>query len=272
MDISIIIPSYKPKDYLLECLHSIAKQTLSPERFEVIVILNGCYEPYFDNINNYISQAGIKQYIIIQTDEGGVSNARNIGIRESKGTYITFIDDDDVISENYLEELLKVSNETCVGCSNSFSFRNTTSELENNFLSEAYNKCLNKPFDYYLYRQFLSPPVCKLIHKSIIAQNLFPVNLNKSEDSVFCMRISNNIKQMKLASYDCIYYIRKREGSSSRKDKSLSRDLKDLLVIEIEYFKTWMRHPFSYNIKFVLSRFIAAFRNFIWYRKASKCF
>ena len=52
--ISVIIPTYKPSEYLKECLHSLRRQTLSANCFEIIIILNGCNEPFFSEIKEYI--------------------------------------------------------------------------------------------------------------------------------------------------------------------------------------------------------------------------
>ena len=54
--LSVIIPTYRPKDYIWECLGSIARQTLSPDMFEVIIVLNGCNEPYRSQIQAFIDE------------------------------------------------------------------------------------------------------------------------------------------------------------------------------------------------------------------------
>ena len=55
MRISIIIPSYRPEEYLYECLEAIRNQTLNQNEFETLVVLNGCKEPYFEQIQKYIN-------------------------------------------------------------------------------------------------------------------------------------------------------------------------------------------------------------------------
>ena len=99
MRISVIIPSYRPEEYLYECLEAIRNQTLTQNEFETLVILNGCKEPYFEQIQKYINvhSSNIR---LIQTDVPGVSNARNIGIEAAKGEYLTFVDD--IVSPVYL--------------------------------------------------------------------------------------------------------------------------------------------------------------------------
>lgn len=262
MKISVVVPSYKPGPYLWECLDSIYNQTFLGSQFEVIIVLNGCNEPYKTQIEEYISSHTDKcVFRLIQIDTPGVSNARNIGIENSKGEYLTFVDDDDIISESYLEELLKVSDRNTVGCCTSYYFEDDINNIEENFLSAAYNRVKNTEYDIYSYRQFLSPPVCKLIHRDIIGNDRFPLNLRRSEDSVFCLRISGKIKELKLAEPSAVYYIRQRKGSATRNNVSIKDELSELWKIEITYLKYWLSHPFSVNVKFMLSRIAAGFRN-----------
>ena len=264
MKISVVIPSYKPGGYLWECLDSVYGQTLPSEQYEAVIVLNGCNEPYKSQIEEYISRHTDKCEIrLIQTDTPGVSNARNIGIENSRGEYLTFVDDDDIISESYLEELLKVSDRSTVGCANSFAFQDNVSNLKNNFISDAYVRVSDKPFNLFEFRQFLSPPWCKLIHRDIIGRKRFSTKLRLSEDSLFCLELTQSFKSMKLASPDTIYFQRERQGSAMRAKVCYRAEIKELCKIEIEYFKYWFSHPFSVNVKFMLSRIIAGFRNSI---------
>lgn len=262
MKISVLIPCYKPGCYIWECLDSVYNQTLSGDQYEVVIILNGCNEPYKTQIEEYFSGHTDKcVFRLIQTDTPGVSNARNIGIENSKGEYLTFVDDDDIISESYLEDLMKVSDRNTVGCCTSYYFENGIHDIEENFLSVAYNRVNNTKYNIFRYRQFLSPPVCKLIHREIIDNERFPLNLKRSEDSVFCLKISGKIKELKLAAPSAIYYIRQRKGSATRYNVSIKDELSELCKIEIEYLKYWLSHPFLVNVKFMLSRIAAGFRN-----------
>ena len=265
MEISVIIPSYKPDKYIFECLDSVINQTLESTRYEVIVILNGCHEPYKKKLQDYAFNNRINNIVILQTDVAGVSNARNIGLDNSKGEYIAFIDDDDVISNNYLEELLSVSSQSCVGCSNSYCFIENIEDRHDNFITKGYKKCMGLKYSILSYRCFLSTPWAKLIHKSIIAENRFPIDLRKSEDSVFCMCISPNICDIKLAVADTIYYQRVRAGSAMRTKQSVSQILKEHLYIEWKYITEWCKHPFKYNFIFVLSRIVACLKNCMGY-------
>ena len=103
--ISVIIPTYAPKDYIWECLDSFENQTLPKEEFEVILVLNGEKEPYESLIRKKLTTYSFNSTLLYSTPNG-VSRARNLGMEKAQGTYICFIDDDDWVSDNFLEELL----------------------------------------------------------------------------------------------------------------------------------------------------------------------
>lgn len=267
MNVSVVIPSFKPGAYIYECLDSLCAQTMNKELFEIIVVLNGCNEPYQSEIRRYIVAHPDRFISLIQTDVPGVSNARNIGLDVANGEYITFIDDDDVVSPTYLACLLDVSSPTCIGCANSYAFFNDISEKKTNFMSKAYEACKGTPFSLYAYRKFLSPPVIKMIHKDIIGKARFPLNIRKSEDSVFCLELSPRIKDMKLASETAVYYQRLRSGSAMRARGSKWNEIILHLRIEWEYLKVWMANPFRINVRFALSRIVACMKNLWVYLK-----
>ena len=123
MKISIIIPTYKPQSYLWECLNSIKSQTFPKEDFEVVLVLNGCCEPYKSEIEKYLADNMADMNVnFIQTNQPGVSNARNIGLDAAMGEYITFIDDDDYVSQVYLEELYGKAAKSVVSASNTVAY------------------------------------------------------------------------------------------------------------------------------------------------------
>ena len=107
-EISVIVPTYKPDYYIWECLNSIAIQSLDKEKYEVLIVLNGDKEPFFTEIESYLKKNNLNNFNLIYSQEKGVSNARNIGLDRAKGEYICFVDDDDFLDKNYLQEMLRV--------------------------------------------------------------------------------------------------------------------------------------------------------------------
>ena len=101
--ISVIIPVYNVEKYIIECIESIINQTLKD--IEIIVVNDGTKDNSIKIVEEYLSDKRIK---IINKANGGLSSARNEGMKVAKGEYIYFIDSDDFINEDVLEVLYKI--------------------------------------------------------------------------------------------------------------------------------------------------------------------
>lgn len=262
MKISVIIPTYKPQNYLWDCLASLVAQTFPKGDFEVILVLNGCNEPYKSAIERYIAEMMQGMHVnLIHAENPGVSNARNIGLDNAKGEYVAFVDDDDIVSTIYLEGLYNVSSRYCIGCANSFSFKSSINEKLRNRLSSTFENVRNCTFSLVNFRQFLSPPVLKLIHKDIIGSVRFNTTMKISEDALFCATISKNIMDMRCASEDVIYYIRQRQGSATRKKFSVFFLFMLTLKKIFLFWKIYFSDPLHYNFCFFFSRTLACLKH-----------
>lgn len=112
--ISIIIPIYNVEPYLERCIHSVMIQTY--QNLEIILVDDGSPDKCGD-ICEYFSQMDSRIKVFHKIN-GGLSDARNFGVEQSNGKYITFVDSDDYISPNYVEilfELLK-SHDADISC------------------------------------------------------------------------------------------------------------------------------------------------------------
>lgn len=119
--ISIIVPIYNVSPYLQLCLESIEKQTYP--HFEVLLINDGSRDNSKDICLEFVERD--KRFKYIEQQNAGLSAARNTGILNARGEFITFIDGDDLIESNYLEELyhtaLKNNSEIVVGSYKEFN-------------------------------------------------------------------------------------------------------------------------------------------------------
>lgn len=94
MDLSIIVPIYNVEDYLDECLKSIYK--IKNLRYEVILVNDGSKDKS-DVIIERFKEKYPDKTVVITKENGGLSSARNAGLRLAKGKYVSFIDSDDFI-------------------------------------------------------------------------------------------------------------------------------------------------------------------------------
>lgn len=101
--ISIVVPVYNVEKYIEKCLESIVKQ--SYKDFELLLINDGSTDNSTEVINKYLTDKNLN-WKLINKENGGLASARNFGINESKGEYISFIDSDDCLTEDFIENLL----------------------------------------------------------------------------------------------------------------------------------------------------------------------
>lgn len=260
LNISVIIPSFRPKAYLWDCLTSLERQTYNWQEFEVILVLNGCKEPYQSNVIKWLKQHKELNLRLIQTNIGGVSNARNIAIEEAKGEYITFIDDDDYVSPSYLEELYQGADYDTISLCYPLSFIDGTSNFEKYHITYDYIKNKGKgKVRFTSARKFFSGPVYKLIHKDIIGKHRFDTRLKNGEDSLFMFAISDKITQVAFTSESAIYYRRIRENSADTRKKCRKEKIKSNAIQIIEYSKLLLCGLNRYNFGFFITRVGGAF-------------
>lgn len=184
MKISVIVPVYNVELYLERCIKSILCQTYKD--FELLLVDDGSPDKsgeicdHYQNIDSRIR--------VIHKENGGLSDARNVGVRAATGEYVTFVDSDDYVKENYIEYLvnlaLKNNADISVGC-----FKRTMEDCcmfgkASNYSSETIlspkNACMSiLSFD--KYEPMLVIACCKLIKLEICKMFPFPVGY-KHED------------------------------------------------------------------------------------------
>ncbi|WP_420067796.1 glycosyltransferase family 2 protein [Streptococcus suis] len=100
--ISIIVPVHNVETYLDQCIHSVLNQTYS--NWELLLINDGSTDSSGTICDDYAK--GDERIRVIHKNNGGLSDARNAGIDNCTGEYITFLDSDDGIREDFLETCL----------------------------------------------------------------------------------------------------------------------------------------------------------------------
>lgn len=109
MLLSLVLPVYNVEAYLGKCIESCLCQDLPKSEYEIIIVIDGSPDHSIDVAKSY--QKKNDNIKIVVRENGGLSAARNTGLKEAKGEFVWFIDSDDYIEENCLEEIYRVMSE-----------------------------------------------------------------------------------------------------------------------------------------------------------------
>ena len=103
MEVSVIVPVYNLQDFLSNCVNSIVNQNMAKSKYEVLLIDDGSTDKSGELCDEYS-----RRYSFVKSfhkPNGGLSDARNYGLKHATGKYIAFIDSDDAIGPDYLNIL-----------------------------------------------------------------------------------------------------------------------------------------------------------------------
>lgn len=210
--ISVIVPVYNSQRYLSRCIESILAQTYID--FELLLINDGSNDLSGVICDNYaLKDSRIRVY---HKENGGVSSARNLGLENAKGKWISFVDSDDWVDDHYLESLYQDGAYDFVTC-----YWRVTND-------QSYVSILPKTRGYYGRDQIVefldlnignvSYPFCRLYSGSIISKNnlRFDENIHFSEDALFNIRYLQNVATIRQVG-NIEYNYEKHIGSLSNK-------------------------------------------------------
>lgn len=102
--VTVIVPAYNVEQYIERCIDSLLNQTYS--NIEILVIDDGSTDNTGGLIDNL--SAADKRIVGYHKSNGGLSDARNYGLDRMNGSYVTFIDSDDFVSNDYIEHLMSI--------------------------------------------------------------------------------------------------------------------------------------------------------------------
>lgn len=217
--ISIIIPVYKVESYIKECVNSILNQTY--KNLEIILVDDGSPDNCGDICDDYaLKNTRIK---VIHKENGGLSDARNIGLDIATGEYISFIDSDDIIHPQFIEILLKliIDSNSSISFCNSLMFMKTEELNHNKIIKDNVNYEIFSSYN--MVKLLCSPKyrsnttiICnKLYHKNIFKNLRFTKGVIYEDAHIFTDIYYNT--NLKIAYTDNpLYLIRKNPESLSR--------------------------------------------------------
>lgn len=243
--VSVVIPVYNAKDYLHDCIKSLLDQTLIDCEF--VFVNDGSTDNSCEIIEEY--QKNDQRIVLINQENKGIGEARNTGINAAKGEYLSFLDNDDFLKNNFLESLYNTAvkddldiliSKTILGRDGKFIIKDNGFEC-NIILEKAFIQ--NKIIPNLLRVEDLFAVWNKIYKLSFINQNQvrFPGNRVIEEDNMFNIQAFNKAKKVIFVEYAGYYY---REVANS----------KSRLTLENDYFsKALEKYYFDYKKEYNLS-------------------
>ncbi|MCI8946968.1 MAG: glycosyltransferase [Lachnospiraceae bacterium] len=258
--VSVIVPIYNTEEYLSHCIESILNQTYN--NIEVILVDDGSTDKSLEICKNYaLKDRRIK---VIKLRHQGLVVARKNGVENSKGEYCIFVDSDDWIAEELLEEVVPLTDNEHVDIVN-YNMRSITESgyydwnytvsnglYENKKLEQIYTKMM---YDFECGCPGIIQSLCtKLIRKKILQECLQAMDrrITMGEDAaVVYNAILESDKIVVIDKF--LYFYRSRSGSMC--------DAKDISIFQqVKYFQEYMRNVFSgYGREYGLDRQLQAY-------------
>ena len=227
IEVSVIVPIYNVEKYLEKCINSLLSQTL--EDIQIILVNDGSKDNS-GNIAKEYEKNNKDRVIYVEKENGGLSDARNYGLKYATGDFIAFLDSDDYIEKNAYEEMYNKAIEE------------NADYVECDFIWEFPNKIrVDKQYPYKNKKEMLSfvrvVAWNKLIKRQLITDNNleFPKGL-RYEDVEFTYKLIPFINKFAYVDKPFIHYVQ-REGSIANVQNERTAEIFTVLNNVIEFYK-----------------------------------
>lgn len=217
--ISIVMPVFNAEEYLKKSIESILAQTYPA--WELIIIDNGSEDDSFRICQEYAKNED-RILVLHQYQNKGVSAARNLGVEKATGNYVTFLDADDWVAPDYLEQLIKTAKNTqadMLVCQYRKAYdadRNVEEEMQeqSSFAAKAYNReeyvsqCLLEGYTH----------CWSVLFKNSLLEGIrFPARITIGEDVLFLIDAILQAEKIVVTEYDGYRYYINENGAMNRK-------------------------------------------------------
>lgn len=230
--VTIIVPVYNAQEYLPKCLDSILAQTYA--NLEIILVDDGSKDASLKILRQYEQvDARIRVYT---KENGGVSSARNLGIKEAKGEYIAFIDADDYVEPEYVEALVgAVTTADFSMCCWGDLYLPKGDRVRHELINKELERLTgNIAKDFYYLNYYFRYPCLKLYKRNIILNNKlrFPEDYPDAEDQAFNFSYYEYASKYALVNKALYWYCHRNRPSLSKTTtrKSYAANLQKLAL------------------------------------------
>lgn len=214
--VSIILPVYNVQAYIDECVKSIIN--LKYKNFEAIFVDDGSTDDCYNILVNFSKKD--KRIKVFHKENGGVSSAKNLGLKKAQGKYITFIDPDDFVMPDYIDYLLKliIENDAEVAVSKGiFDNYNMKPESNDNIICYSSKEALINILTYKMNVAVWN----KMYKKSFLDENniKFYEDVFMGEGFNFNVKCFSNAKKIAVGFHKTYFYRRNNNNSATTKFK-----------------------------------------------------
>lgn len=254
MLVSVIIPVYNAEKWIGDTLYSVFKQTW--KHIEIIVVNDGSIDSS-SAIINQVSDSFSGTINLIEQDNRGACAARNVGLRQAKGTFIQFLDADDILAPNKIEiqmALLQNSAPNSVAFCSWAHFTDQPSDAiyKKSDLDKDYEFSIDWLVDSWSGKG-MAIPACWLAPRALLDQvgpwdELLVIN----QDGEYFCRVLLKAHQLKYSPETIVYY-RKPQQKNVSQQKSV-RALQSLLNSYVSYEKNILKTEDSLRVRAALAR------------------
>jgi len=209
--ISIIVPIYNVEAYLAKCINSIISQTYG--NLEIFLVDDGSPDRCGSICDEYAKQdARIK---VIHKKNGGLSDARNVAIDVAKGEYITFVDSDDYVANDYVESLYKliVENDAQMSITRCIPFFEGTKpvHIRQTKITKVFNT-YNALISLFYQKDFDNAAWAKMYHCSLFKSDIRYPKGWLYEDLPTTYKLMMLCKKIAFSSYENYYYLLRKDS------------------------------------------------------------
>lgn len=236
--ISIIVPIYNVQVYLRSCIESILSQTYL--NLEIILVDDGSTDDCPAICEEYAQKDN--RIVVVHKKNGGLSDARNEGLKISKGEYITFVDSDDLVSKYFIETLYSAislcSVKLAICLVRCFFDEQKLIDERTTTLFDIYDKkrALQQfcSLNFNKSTPFISA-CSKMYHRSLFDSISFPIG-KIYEDVYAGYRIIDQVDKVVAVSCSLYYYRMRNDGIMGQKETHPYQDVLQPYQSAIEYF------------------------------------
>lgn len=209
MKVSVVIPVYNTKAYLLKCIESLLAQTYSD--FELILVDDGSTDGSSELCDTCVGKD--KRIRVYHQQNKGASAARNLGVSHAQGEWVCFVDSDDVVLPDYLKDMVDAVEEDAGLVMSSIKHVRHAGIIHED-VTVSGKEMVRYLLDHHILVD--SGPVAKLFSHRILKdhQLSFPEGIHYGEDMVYFYRYLNCVDKVVLRCKEN-YLVSLREGSLS---------------------------------------------------------